>query len=83
MKISKKQFKKSIEHQDPLEGDLSDLLESGNWQRVRFELKPKNKTITIRLSKDLLDAVKRHAERVGLDYQKFIRIMLERLLLKV
>jgi predicted DNA binding CopG/RHH family protein len=67
---------------DPLDRDLSDLLTKGSWQRVQFELKPKNKTVTIRMSEDLLDAVKEQAKKSGLDYQKFIRIALERLVHK-
>jgi len=63
---------------DPLAGDLAGLLEGGGWRRVRYELKPKDKTVTIRLSSDLLRAVKERAARDGLDYQKFIRLSLEK-----
>ena len=76
MKASKKVSRKT---DDPLAGDLSDLLENGDWKRVKFELRPKNKTITIRLSEELLEAIKGKAEANGLDYQKWIRIALERL----
>ena len=79
MKNSKRGLKKRIEEIDPLDRDLSALLATGAWQRVRFELKPKNKTITIRMSEELLEAVKERAKESGLDYQKFIRIALERL----
>ena len=61
----------------PLSGDLSKLLREGRWRRIRFELAPKDKTVTIRMSADLLEAVKRKAARSGLDYQKFIRLALE------
>ena len=76
MKASKKISQKN---DDPLAGDLSDLLANGDWKRVKFELRPKNKTITIRLSEELLEAIKGKAEANGLDYQKWIRIALERL----
>ena len=79
MKKSKKGLKNKIEEIDPLDRDLSELLKQGQWQRVRFELRPKNKTVTIRMSEDLLDALKEKAKKSGLDYQKFIRIALERL----
>ena len=46
--------------------------------RIRFELRPKNKTVTLRMSDDLLAAVKARAQQSGLDYQKFIRLTLER-----
>lgn len=79
MKNSKSALKRMVEEIDPLDRDLSDLLAKGDWQRVRFELRPKNKTITIRMSEELLKAVKDRAKKSGLDYQKFIRIALERL----
>jgi predicted DNA binding CopG/RHH family protein len=79
MKSSKKVNKK---RKDPLSGDLSDMLENGHWEKVKFELRPKNKVITLRLSEDLLELVKLEAKKCGLDYQKFIRLSLERVLLK-
>lgn len=82
MKSSKKKSKKRINKVDPLVRDLSELLQSDSWQRIRFELLPKNKTITIRMSENLLDAVKVQAEKSGMDYQKFIRLMLEKVVAK-
>ncbi|GEM_PF-4568865 len=67
---------------DPLVGDLSNLLTTGLWQEARFELtKPKRKTITLRISEELLRELKKHATMLGLDYQRFIRLALERSLL--
>ena len=74
MKISKKRNRNG----NPLDRDMSELLKTGEWKAVRFELEPKNKTITIRLSERLLSALKRKARASGLDYQKFIRLALER-----
>jgi predicted DNA binding CopG/RHH family protein len=82
MKSSKKASKKRVNQVNPLAGDLSELLQSDSWQRVRFELQPKNKTITIRMSEELLEAVKEQAEKSGLDYQKFIRLTLEKVVAK-
>lgn len=79
MKNSKSTLKKTIKDLDPLDRDLSELLAKGEWQHVKFELRPKNKTVTIRISEELLDTVKERAKESGLDYQKFIRIALERL----
>lgn len=82
MKNSKKVLKHKADN-DPLDRDLSDLLSQEGWQRVRFELRPKNKTVTIRMSEELLDALKERAEKQGLDYQKFIRIALEHIVQKI
>ncbi len=80
MKDSKKTLKRKSS--DPLFGDLSELLEHGTWQGVRFELKPKNKTVSIRMNEELLVELKKRAKHVGVDYQKFIRITLEHSLRK-
>ena len=79
MKASRKGLKKRMSNIDPLNRDLASLMSQGNWQRVRFELQPKNKTVTLRLSEELLKAIKYEAKKSGLEYQKFIRIALERL----
>lgn len=71
MKKSKKISKRV---RDPLAGDLSYLLENkNNWVKVNFELLMKNKTITLRINEDLLNAIKEQAELEGIDYQKWIR----------
>jgi predicted DNA binding CopG/RHH family protein len=57
--------------------DLSEYDLSGA-QLVRFEMKPKDKSINLRLPEQLLDAVRTEAERAGMPYQRFIRLMLER-----
>jgi len=44
---------------------------------VRFELKPKDKSVNLRLPGQLLDAVRNRAKRAGLPYQRFIRMALE------
>lgn len=82
MKTSRKVSKNGRASADPLDQDLSTLLSHGEWQRVRFELRPKNRTVTIRMSEELLDAVKERAKERGLDYQKFIRIALEHIVQK-
>ena len=47
-------------------------------QLVRFETKPKDKSINLRLPEELYQAVRTRAERAGLPYQRFIRLTLER-----
>ena len=59
--------------------DLSQYDLSGG-QVVRFELKRKDRPVTLRLPSELLDAVRARAERAGVPYQRFIRLALERAL---
>lgn len=58
---------------DPLAGDLSGLFDRKDWKKINYELLQKNKTITLRINEDLLEAVKARAEEDGIDYQKWIR----------
>ena len=56
--------------------DLSEYdLSRGEF--VRFELKPKDKSVNLRLPGQLLEAVRKRAKRAGLPYQRFIRMALE------
>ncbi len=75
-------MKHSKKKTDPLNRDLSSLFEKKGWKKIQFEIKPKNKTITLRLSEELLSAVKQRAEDDGIDYQKWIRMVLEQNLSK-
>jgi predicted DNA binding CopG/RHH family protein len=59
--------------------DLSEYDLSGG-QIVRFELKPKDKSINLRQPEQLLEAVRNRAARAGVPYQRFIRIAIERAL---
>lgn len=77
MKSLKKTSKKKSD--DPLEGDLSPLFKEGGWKQVKFELQPKNKTLTIRVSSELLEAVKERAQEAGIEYQRWVRMALEHL----
>ena len=61
-----------------LSGDLSAYLTPGNFADLRFEYKPKAESINLRLSKELLTAVRSSARRQGVPYQRFIRMALER-----
>lgn len=54
--------------------DLSGLLP------MRFEMKPKDKSVNLRLPEQLLTAVQQQAKRLGVPYQRFIRMALERAL---
>ena len=46
-------------------------------QVVRFELRPKDKTVSLRLPEQLLSAVRCQAEKAGMPYQRYIRMALE------
>jgi len=59
--------------------DLSEYDLSGG-QVVNFELKPKNRPVTLRLPGELVDAVKVRAARAGIPYQRYIRMAVERAL---
>jgi len=61
-----------VDTADLTQYDLSDMV------GVRFELKPKDKTVNLRLPQELLEAVRSQAQRAGMPYQRFIRIALER-----
>lgn len=61
---------------DPVERDLSFVFEAPEkWMKVSEVLRnlPKNKTITLRLSSDLLDQYKELAKKKDIKYQKLIR----------
>jgi len=73
--MAKSKKKKSTEA-DPLNRDMSFLLkEKGKWVRLSelFQIQKKNKTITLRVSDDLLNEVKKLAKDEHIDYQKLIR----------
>ncbi|RAI32467.1 BrnA antitoxin family protein [Rhodoplanes serenus] len=57
--------------------DLTDYDLSG-MVPVRFELKPKDRSVNLRLPADLLEAVRERAREAGIPYQRFIRMALER-----
>jgi predicted DNA binding CopG/RHH family protein len=59
--------------------DLSEYDLSGG-QVMRFELKPKDGSVNLRLPKQLLEAVRGRAKLAGVPYQRFIRMALERAL---
>lgn len=65
-----------------LEEDLTDYLTPENFKEnftpVTFEFAPKDANISLRLSKDLLEAVKKASNKRGIGYQKFIRESIER-----
>lgn len=77
MKKKVPKLKSDKEAEKFLDRDLTDYLDLKNFQRVSFEFQPKTKKISIRVSEDLLDAVKKKAKREGITYQKYIRKAVE------
>jgi predicted DNA binding CopG/RHH family protein len=60
-----------------LEQDLSDL-DFSQFKPMQFEFRPKQKTVNLRISEELLNAVRARAKRQGIPYQRYIRQALER-----
>lgn len=58
------------------EADLTDYDLSG-FRPVRFEFEKKDARVSMRLPEPLLTAVKEHARKRGIPYQRFIREALE------
>jgi predicted DNA binding CopG/RHH family protein len=65
-----------------LKKDLSDYISPENFKLTSFEFAPKDKSITLRVSNKLLDAVQSAAKRRGVNYQKLIREAIEQFLKK-
>lgn len=57
--------------------DLSEYDFSG-MVPMRFELKRKDTSISLRLPEELLNEVRMNAKRLGIPYQRFMRLAIER-----
>ena len=79
-KEHQKRFKNDEELEEVLDGDMSDFITQNDFHLTTFEFAPKNKTITIRVSEELLKAIRSQAKKRKTTYQKFIREALERIL---
>ena len=79
-KTKNREVRKSTENEgDPLDRDLSYLMkEKGKWLKFSdlFQMQTKNKTITLRVSEDLLNQIKKIAQKEDTNYQKIIRDLL-------
>ena len=60
-----------VESADLSAYDFSDMVP------VRFELRPKDKSVSLRLPEGLLEEVRRRARAAGMPYQRFIRLAIE------
>jgi predicted DNA binding CopG/RHH family protein len=60
-----------------LNTDLSEYINSTNFHPVSFELLPKNKQVNFRIPENLLVEIKKKAKKLGISYQKYMRLVLE------
>ena len=60
-----------------LDQDLSDYISAENFASFQFEFRPKQKSVNLRISEELLNAVRAVAHRRGIPYQRYIRQALE------
>ncbi len=65
-----------------LDQDLSDYIRPEHMVPLRYEVRPKGRSVNLRLSEELLDALKARAREEGIPYQRFIRMTLEQALLR-
>lgn len=56
--------------------DLSKYDLSGG-KFMHFEMKPKDKSVNLRLTSELLETVRKRAKHAGIPYQRYIRMALE------
>ena len=78
MKKKVPHFQTDEETEAFLEQDLTDYLHAGNFKPMHFEIRPKEKSINLRISEDLLAVVRENAKREGVPYQRYIRHLIER-----
>jgi predicted DNA binding CopG/RHH family protein len=60
-----------------LDQDLSEYLQPEHMVPLRYEVRPKGRSINLRLSEELLSAIKARAGEEGIPYQRCIRLALE------
>jgi predicted DNA binding CopG/RHH family protein len=70
-------FRNDKEAENFLEQDLSDYISAENFAPFQFEFRPKQKSVNLRISEELLNAVRAVAHRRGIPYQRYIRQALE------
>jgi len=63
--------------EDLLSKDLSTYIAAENMAPFPFEYRPKQKSVNLRISDELLKAVRTAARRRGIPYQRYIRQALE------
>ena len=82
MKKRLKKITTDKEAEKLLEDDISSYINEENFKEIHFEIQPKDKSITLRLSSQMLESFKKKAEKEGVNYQKLMRKALEAFLKK-
>lgn len=77
MKKRLPKFKRNEDVEKFLKQDLSEYLTADNLRSVTFEFAPKSKVVNLRISEELLSAVKQASKIRGMPYQRYIREALE------
>ena len=70
-------LKSDKEAEELLDRDLSEYISADNLEPFPFEYRPKQKSVNLRISEELLRAVRAAARRRGIPYQRYIRQALE------
>lgn len=70
-------LKSDKEAEELLDKDLAEYINADNLAPFPFEFRPKRKSVNLRISDDLLRAVRAAARRRGIPYQRYIRQALE------
>ena len=70
-------LKSDKQAEELLDKDLSEYISAENLQPFPFEYRPKQKSVNLRISDELLRAVRAAAHRRGIPYQRYIRQALE------
>jgi len=70
-------LKSDKQAEELLDRDLSEYIDAEHLERFPFEYKPKAKSVNLRISDELLKAVRAAAHRRGIPYQRYIRQALE------
>src|SRR5260221_11848135 len=78
--MSKKlpEFKTDREAENFLDQDLSDYISAETFAPFQFEFRHKQTSVNLRISEELLNAVRAVAHRRGIPYQRYIRQTLRR-----
>lgn len=70
------EFKTDAEAEAFLEQDLSDL-DFGQFKPMRFEIAQKDAVLTVRVPEALMSRVRARAEKIGVPYSRYVRMVLE------
>jgi predicted DNA binding CopG/RHH family protein len=65
------------EAEELVDKDLSEYISAENLEPFPFEYRPKQRSVNLRISDELLKAVRAAARRRGIPYQRYIRQALE------